>query len=665
MRGANLASLPTFYQWDLLRLYNGFVKSKRNGQRTQTTGWLRPNAAEIPQTGGVKDTSHPKGSVEQSGSKNSAQPALQKESTKNYEELPSSDPKPIGQSSVESGTEDEPRISGGARGSNSLDAPIPDSREKVVKQPCSQHADQSRSQDSQDLMPQTGSTPNINLKNGHHSSSDGENKSVNYQSVKDRSPSPKIRPVLSMVSAWLESIQEHQDFSEIVRACKGFGDQEVEDTNGHQSQRDGTASECRDGAKKAHYARGKQKTSTLGGSQGESSSAKLKNATQSSDSRTKNFLFACSFFKKDKRLYSSCSNTRISSIGHLAEHLRKFHCRGEACCHSCWITFGDMELLAAHATSGSCQPTNGKPPDTLEMPRTQKRSPEQKWYDIFRQLFPNVPKEEEPKSPYWQSYEPTAAELIAYIRTNLPTELIRTAQVENIETVLGSVTALCESFLHNNADSSSMQQLTPASSSSSNDEGRSATNTASESHQTHVGSSWTVPSNLAPTHGRESSLSQPTPSSLGGELTLHTAHSRQAVEARQQVPSLLPAFPQSSEGSSSPLTVVGPAFHSEMVPEENLSDGTDYATPIVDAGSETNSRQTSDAIRPGDALYQPGNDFDFAGPCPEDLQPGQVDLETLNFEPHILFEPEQEFDSAENVRLEEFEFDEFLNIDGS
>lgn len=310
-------------------------RAKHNGQRPQTTGRLPPNTAQMPQIGSVKDTSLPQSSLEQSGLKNSAQPVLQQEHTKNCEELPSSDLKPTGQSAAKNGTEEDQRISADAGGSKSSDAPIHDCREIVLEPADSQQADQSMSQSSQDSIPQKESTPNLNFETGHYSCVIGENESVTNHSLKDKSTSPKIRPGLSLVSAWLESIQEYQDFSPVVRACKGFGDQEVEDTNDQQSQRKGTASDCRDSAKKAHYARGKQKTSTLGGSQGESSSAKLNQATQSRGSSTKHSHFACSFFKRDKRLYSSCSNTRISSIGHLTEHLRKYHCRGEACCHSC------------------------------------------------------------------------------------------------------------------------------------------------------------------------------------------------------------------------------------------------------------------------------------------------------------------------------------------
>ncbi|KAK8028324.1 chromatin remodeling complex subunit [Apiospora marii] len=684
MRGENLVSLRTFVQWchcsqgPMTVAVNDICpshgcghyrcaychiskprKAKHNGQVTQTAGWPRPNAAETPQIGSVKDSSLPKDSAKQSGFQNSALSALQQEPTKDPEELPRSDLKLIGHSSVNNETEEDQHILPDAGGSKNSDVPFHDRREIFLEQSDSQQADQSMPQSSHALMPQKEPIPNLNLETGHHSCITDRTKRVSNHSPKDNPSSTKPRPVISLVSAWLESIQEHQDFSAIARACKGFGDQELEDTNGQQSQRNGAVSDCRDSAKKAHYARGKQKTSTLGGSQGESSSAKLKQATQSRGSSTKHSLFACSFFKRDKRLYSACSNTRISSIGHLAEHLRKFHCRGEACCHSCWITFEDMGVLEAHATDGTCQPTNGKAPDTLEMPRTKNRSPWDKWYDIFRQLFPGV---DPPDSPYWQSYEPTAAELVAYIRTNLPA-----MQVENVETVLDSVHTLYASFLRAAAESLNTQQSTSAFSSGSNEEGRSTRNTASESHQTHVGRSWTIPSSSAPTNGRESSLSQPTPSSLGGgeELTSHTSHSRQLVEARQHVPSLLPACPQSSEESSSPLTVVGPAFHIEMAPEEHVLDDTSFATPMTEAGSETDSREATDSIRPGDALYQPGNGFDFAGPCPEELQPGRYDPENLGFEPYTLLEPGQQFDSAENVQLEDFELGEFLNIEGS
>lgn len=184
-------------------------------------------------------------------------------------------------------------------------------------------------------------------------------------------------------------------------------------------------------------------------------------------------------------------------------------------------------------------------------------------------------------------------------------------QVENVETVLDSVHALYASFIHTNAESSNMQQPTSRFSPGSNEEGRSTTNTDSESHQTHAESSWTISSTSAPTHGWKSSASQPTPSSLGGELILHTAYSRQAVEARQRVPSLDTTCPQPSEESSSPLTVViDPTSHPEMAPEEHLLDGTNFATPILEAGSETRSRDPIDNIEPVDALHQPGNNFD-------------------------------------------------------
>ncbi|KAK8010862.1 hypothetical protein PG990_009827 [Apiospora arundinis] len=438
--------------------------------------------------------------------------------------------------------------------------------------------------------------------------------------------------VPSLVSAWLESIQEHQDYSAIARACKGFWDQELDNADGPETRREATASLIGNDAPKPHGNRGKRKAAILDGSQGESSSTKPKLSAQSHGSANKGPPFACPFFKKDRHAYSSCSNTKIHKINHVAEHLRKVHELGDTTCPDCWGPFEGPEQLADHKASNTCQPTNGTPVHELVVPKTKNQAPRDKWYIIFRQLFPQT---DPPESPFWQPYEPSATELFTHIERNLPAELSGTIPEEHVKTVVQRVRTLWDNFRNTNVEFLNTQQATPAFSFGSVDETSSVTNASSlAEHQVCVERFLKMRSSPARGPERDSSRSRPTPKPSGVELTLPAAHNdRQIMEGPQPFDFPPSTFIEVSGASSSSYFAFGPGLHIGESPEEHRSNG--MSSISVEASPGTNSQMITHDMFPNHTMHETIGNFDLTG-----LHSESGDLDQYQFDDISNFDDE-------------------------
>ncbi|KAK6828211.1 hypothetical protein PG987_011552 [Apiospora arundinis] len=136
-------------------------------------------------------------------------------------------------------------------------------------------------QQSEDL-PLKGKAMALHLEPGGHSYTTDDAQSMGSESLGDTSCSSNASFVPSVVSAWLASIQEFQDYSAIARACEGICGQKLEDTDNHGPPRGKAPSGNEQDTGKSSNVHGKRKASDVGDIQGRSSSAKPKLSVQSS-----------------------------------------------------------------------------------------------------------------------------------------------------------------------------------------------------------------------------------------------------------------------------------------------------------------------------------------------------------------------------------------------
>ncbi|KAI1452180.1 hypothetical protein F4805DRAFT_44381 [Annulohypoxylon moriforme] len=105
---------------------------------------------------------------------------------------------------------------------------------------------------------------------------------------------------------------------------------------------------------------------------------------------------ACVFYKFNPNAYFRCSSREFKTIGHLRQHLDKYHKLKEYDCKRCWASFSDEGSLKRHT---ECQPMGGIPVNDLgPISKARGINPNTKWLSTFKQLFgENIPL---PECPY-------------------------------------------------------------------------------------------------------------------------------------------------------------------------------------------------------------------------------------------------------------------------
>ncbi|KAK8119376.1 uncharacterized protein PG998_004002 [Apiospora kogelbergensis] len=341
-------------------------------------------------------------------------------------------------------------------------------------------AEDSKSQETHDevpdvLLPKGVAKQASNPEQADSSHVANETERPRSLSSEDISYLPSASRLPSVVSVWLDSIQQDQDYSTIARACEELCGQELEDGDGHQSPRKPVVPGSAHNTGKSSSTGGKRKSSALDGSQGQRSSAKPKLSTQSSYSFNENLSFTCHFSKKNRIRYEPCCSKMFHNISHLAEHLRRNH---KLTCADCWAKFENAELLAAHISGTTCQDTGGTPVHELRVPKTKNGGLYKRWYTIWEMLCPEL---NPPESPYWQRYEPNVMEVVDIIAMHLPGRLRGIMPDDHIELVMNTFRNLQLDIHNATAEPSNTQLATPSLSSGSIVGGANLAHTLSES----------------------------------------------------------------------------------------------------------------------------------------------------------------------------------------
>ncbi|KAI1174723.1 hypothetical protein F4777DRAFT_369981 [Nemania sp. FL0916] len=114
---------------------------------------------------------------------------------------------------------------------------------------------------------------------------------------------------------------------------------------------------------------------------------------RAADAKSSCFL-ACPFYMLNPYIYSSpCAQFKAGDISKIGTHLRTVHI-GEYTCKKCCKSFENAQQEALHA----CLPTGGPTVSGIKIPKTKGVNPKERWYQIWRDLFPTM---DEPDTPWW------------------------------------------------------------------------------------------------------------------------------------------------------------------------------------------------------------------------------------------------------------------------
>ncbi|KAI2620021.1 hypothetical protein GGR54DRAFT_647649 [Hypoxylon sp. NC1633] len=197
---------------------------------------------------------------------------------------------------------------------------------------------------------------------------------------------------------------------------------------------------------------------------------------------------ACPFYKMNQHLYSACRHSGFSQISHLGDHLRKKHKPNDHSCRKCWRPFDNAAALEAHAADSHfniCRPTEGVPPDKLQIKKTHTGN-RKKWFSIWDDLFPVFQK---PKSPYMESVDHDKP-LLSTLRECLLAHLPPTFPPRIIEVALDVLASSSENWATNPPEPRGLATLpVRATTQASSDEGQHRAST----HQCPSCRQWCLP----------------------------------------------------------------------------------------------------------------------------------------------------------------------------
>jgi len=116
-------------------------------------------------------------------------------------------------------------------------------------------------------------------------------------------------------------------------------------------------------------------------------------------------IWGCPFYRRFPERYLACRDKELSSIHRVKEHIYRSH-KPQPFCYRCHKQFGSERLVKEHLKDPvPCQVATFPEPDGIDKEvekelrgkkRTKDRSDIEKWKDMYRILFPDVPEDQIP-----------------------------------------------------------------------------------------------------------------------------------------------------------------------------------------------------------------------------------------------------------------------------
>ncbi|KAJ9658944.1 hypothetical protein H2198_003373 [Neophaeococcomyces mojaviensis] len=115
-------------------------------------------------------------------------------------------------------------------------------------------------------------------------------------------------------------------------------------------------------------------------------------------------LFACPFSKVDGYRSQACVKKVLRDIPALKQHLERVHKAADWYCFRCHAKFVDEAQYEAHLRTNTCAKKTYHGPGLIKRDvwnesihkRTRGQDPKEKWYDIFKSIFPDLGRPESP-----------------------------------------------------------------------------------------------------------------------------------------------------------------------------------------------------------------------------------------------------------------------------
>ncbi|KAK3899230.1 hypothetical protein C8A05DRAFT_37168 [Staphylotrichum tortipilum] len=141
--------------------------------------------------------------------------------------------------------------------------------------------------------------------------------------------------------------------------------------------------------------------------------------------------FACPFYKRypaSEKLYKSCHGPGWGSVHRVKEHVYRRHQTPTAQCVRCQVSFANQAALTEHLRAErQCENKTPSPDEEIiyitqdqerELRKKRKNVPEEdRWFENFRIIFPNLPDDQLPSSAYHETHQeplPDSAVLSAF-----------------------------------------------------------------------------------------------------------------------------------------------------------------------------------------------------------------------------------------------------------
>ncbi|KAI0828425.1 hypothetical protein F5Y06DRAFT_302282 [Hypoxylon sp. FL0890] len=248
-----------------------------------------------------------------------------------------------------------------------------------------------------------------------------------------------------MVSQWLETFKDDPKYKIVAEACETA--LQSQPTDGGDTAVQGSSTGSNSGTEyQPNKRRQKRKGSAMERDDNAASPMAPSATTESSSTKSQEkSKLACHFWKMNGRLYEACRHNGYGQICHLAEHLRKEHSLKDHSCRRCWRPFDNAEALINHsndATADACRATEGTPVHQLKISKAHIGD-YNKWFWIWKQLFPRF---QEPESPYLD-YHDYMEQFISGLAQHLSVSLSSTLPAEHLETVIASLRRYGETWV--------------------------------------------------------------------------------------------------------------------------------------------------------------------------------------------------------------------------